>query len=161
MSRFDLFFVVCDEANPQADEHLSNFIINMHRLKDTAVAPKYDMKTLKKYISIARKIKPQLTHESAQLLRRYYIDIRSRDKNNNNSYRVTVRQLESMIRLSEAYARLELSLQIEPKHVKEAHRLLSCSILKLEKPEVNLEDENLVEDMQKMSLREEIWVCFC
>lgn len=161
MSRFDLFFVVCDEANPQADEHLSNFIINMHRLKDTAVAPKYDMKTLKKYISIARKIKPQLTHESAQLLRRYYIEIRSRDKNNNNSYRVTVRQLESMIRLSEAYARLELSLQIEPKHVKEAHRLLSCSILKLEKPEVNLEDENLVEDMQKMSLREEIWVFFC
>jgi DNA replicative helicase MCM subunit Mcm2 (Cdc46/Mcm family) len=36
-----------------------------------------------------------------------------------------------MIRLSEAYARLELNFKIEPKHVKEAHRLLSCSILKL------------------------------
>lgn len=43
-----------------------------------------------------------------------------------------------MIRLSEAYARLELSLSIEPKHVKEAYRLLSCSILKLEKPNVEL-----------------------
>jgi DNA replication licensing factor MCM6 len=89
------------------------------------------MKTLKKYISLAKKIKPQLSYDSANLLRKFYIDIRSKDKNNNNSYRVTVRQLESMIRLSEAYARLELTFKIEPKHVKEAHRLLSCSILKL------------------------------
>jgi DNA replication licensing factor MCM6 len=44
-----------------------------------------------------------------------------------------------MIRLSEAYARLELSLKIEPKHVKEAYRLLSCSILKLEKPNIELQ----------------------
>jgi len=100
-------------------------------MRDMSISPKYDMKALKKYISVTKKIKPQLTIESANLLRRFYIDIRSKDKNNNNSYRVTVRQLESMIRLSEAYARLELNFKIEPKHVKEAHRLLSCSILKL------------------------------
>lgn len=58
------------------------------------------MKTLKLFIGLVRKIKPQLTEESAKLLRNYYIEIRSKDKNNNNSYRVTVRQLESMIRLS-------------------------------------------------------------
>lgn len=76
------------------------------------------MRTLKEYIAVTRKIKPQLSTESGELLRKFYIEIRSKDKNNTNSYRVTVRQLESMIRLSEAYARLELSLKIEPKHVK-------------------------------------------
>ena len=30
MSRFDLFFVICDESNEAADLHLSEFIINMH-----------------------------------------------------------------------------------------------------------------------------------
>ena len=61
MSRFDLFFVVCDESNEQADEHLSNFIISMHRSKETSIIPKYDMKTLKLYIGLARKLKPQMT----------------------------------------------------------------------------------------------------
>jgi DNA replication licensing factor MCM6 len=61
MSRFDLFFVVCDESNPMADEHLSKFIIDIHRHKKEILKPIYDMKTLKEYISVTRKIKPQLT----------------------------------------------------------------------------------------------------
>jgi DNA replication licensing factor MCM6 len=112
----------------------------MHRLKENAIVPKYDMKTLKLYIGFVRKIKPQLTEESAKLLRTFYIEIRGKDKNNSNSYRVTVRQLESMIRLSEAYARLEVCFKIEPRHVREAYRLLSCSILKLEKPNIDLNE---------------------
>lgn len=75
------------------DANLSEFIIRMHRNKETAVNAKYDMKTLKLFIGLVRKIKPQLTEESAKLLRNYYIEIRSKDKHNNNSYRVTVRQL--------------------------------------------------------------------
>ncbi len=54
---------------------------------------KYDMKALKDYIAVTRKIKPQLTLESADLLRKYYIEIRGKDKSNTNSYRITVRQL--------------------------------------------------------------------
>jgi DNA replication licensing factor MCM6 len=60
MSRFDLFFIVCDESNPQADVHLSDFIISMHQKRENAFQPKYDMKVLKLYIGLARKIKPQL-----------------------------------------------------------------------------------------------------
>lgn len=62
-------------------------------MKQPIVNPKYDMKTLKDYISVTRKIKPQLSLESAELLRKFYIEIRSKDKNSSNSYRVTVRQL--------------------------------------------------------------------
>lgn len=143
MSRFDLFFVVCDESNSQADQHLSEFIINIHRFKQPQIAPKYTMKEIKEYLSVCRKIKPQLALQSAELLRKFYIEIRGKDKNSSNSYRITVRQLESMIRLSEAYARLENSLVVEPKHVKEAYRLLSCSILKLQKPKVELDDPDV------------------
>ena len=44
MSRFDLFFVVCDEANDGADSHLSQFIINMHQNKDKAIVTRYHSK---------------------------------------------------------------------------------------------------------------------
>jgi len=33
MSRFDLFFVVCDESNATSDNNLSQFIIDIHRNK--------------------------------------------------------------------------------------------------------------------------------
>lgn len=61
MSRFDLFFIICDESNEIADMHLSEFVLNMHIHKDRAFNKKYDTKELKTYISTARKIKPRLT----------------------------------------------------------------------------------------------------
>ena len=73
--------------------NLSEFIINIHRLKKPSNPPKYDMRDLKEYLSVCRKIKPQISIDSAELLRKYYIEIRSRDKNSSNSYRITVRQL--------------------------------------------------------------------
>ena len=101
MSRFDLFFIICDESNESADAHLSEFIINLHKNKERALDIKYDSKTLKLYISTARKLKPRLTIRAAELLRKYYKELRLSDKTDHNtSYRVTVRQLESMIRLS-------------------------------------------------------------
>lgn len=94
MSRFDLFFVVCDESNNETDMHLAEFMINMHRRQEQALVRKYDPKTLKLYFSVAKKIKPMLTLDASDLLRKYYLELRSRDKaNGNNSYRVTVRQL--------------------------------------------------------------------
>jgi len=61
-----------------------------------------------------------------------------------SAYKITIRQLESIIRLSEALARVHCSLNILPEYVKEAERLLSNSILKIDRPDVEIEpfDEN-------------------
>lgn len=48
-----------------------------------------------------------------------------------SSYRITVRQLESMIRLSEALARLHCDDEIKPEYVVEACRLLRKSIVQV------------------------------
>jgi DNA replication licensing factor MCM6 len=95
MSRFDLFFIICDEADNSADVNLANFIVDLHRKKVERAKPKYDYKTLKKYISVAKKVKPRLTRHAAELIRKFYIEIRSKDKvqSSNTSYRITVRQL--------------------------------------------------------------------
>ena len=94
MSRFDLFFVICDESNEASDLHLSEFIIDMHINKERAVNRKYDIKILKTYISTAKKLKPRLTLKAAELLRKFYIELRNNDKTSRNtSYRITVRQL--------------------------------------------------------------------
>jgi DNA replicative helicase MCM subunit Mcm2 (Cdc46/Mcm family) len=45
----------------------------MHRNKEKAIANKYDAKSIKLFISTAKKLKPMISHEAAQLLRKYYI----------------------------------------------------------------------------------------
>lgn len=65
MSRFDLFFVVCDESNEINDAFLSEFIIGMHRNKDLTMTKKYDNKSIKLYISTAKKLKPMINIEAA------------------------------------------------------------------------------------------------
>lgn len=61
-----------------------------------------------------------------------------------SAYKITIRQLESIIRLSEALARVHCSVKIIPEYVKEAERLLSNSILKIDRPDLEIEpfDEN-------------------
>ena len=63
-----------------------------------------------------------------------------------SAWRITVRQLESMIRLSEAMAWLSCSAEVLPKHVQEAYRLLNKSIIRVETPDVDL-DDNMEEDV--------------
>ena len=46
-----------------------------------------------------------------------------------------------MIRLSEAMARLHCQEEVKPKHVKEAFRLLNKSIIRVETPDINFDDE--------------------
>ena len=57
------------------------------------------------------------------------------------SYRVTVRQLEAMIRLGEARARVDLSEKITKRHIQEARRLLKESIMHVSHDDVDVIDQ--------------------
>ena len=73
----------------------------------------------------ARSFKPKLSEEAMEFLVEQYRSLRQRDTGGGaakSSWRITVRQLESMIRLSEAMARMQCVDLIEKKHVNEAYR---------------------------------------
>ncbi|BFZ56667.1 MCM DNA helicase complex subunit mcm6 [Savitreella phatthalungensis] len=144
MSRFDLFFVVLDEANEQVDYNIASHIVNVHRFKDDAIQPEYNTEQLQRYIRYARTFKPKLSPEAQQYLVEKYIDLRSDDAQGmgRNSYRITVRQLESMIRLSEAIARANCVEDITPAFVREAYNLLRQSIIHVERDDVGLDGED-------------------
>jgi DNA replication licensing factor MCM6 len=102
-----------------------------------------------------------LTREAADVLVEKYRILRQDDASGTgrNSYRITVRQLESMIRLSEAIARanctsevrlirnLQLSIpmifQITPAFVREAYSLLRQSIIHVEQDDIDFDEEEL------------------
>lgn len=150
MSRFDLFFVILDECNESIDRHLATHIVNIHMNRDEAVAPEFSTEQLQRYIRFARTFKPEFTPEAKTLLVEKYKELRADDAQGGigrNSYRITVRQLESMIRLSEAIAKANCVDDVTPNFVREAFHLLRQSIISVEKDDVEVEDEDEVEDL--------------
>lgn len=151
MSRFDLFFVVLDECNEQVDRHLANHIVSVHQHRDEAVEPEFSTEQLQRYIRFARTFRPEFTDESKEVLVEKYRQLRQDDAQGGigkNSYRITVRQLESLIRLSEAIAKVNCVENIGPEMVIEAYNLLRQSIISVEHDDVQMDgdDELTAED---------------
>lgn len=145
MSRFDLFFVVLDECNEQVDRHLAEHIVGIHQNRDEAVTPEFSTEQLQRYIRFARTFRPEFTDEAKEVLVQRYKDLRADDAQGGvgrNSYRITVRQLESMIRLSEAIAKANCVEDITPDFVNEAYNLLRQSIISVEHDDVDVDEED-------------------
>ncbi|KAL9258730.1 DNA replication licensing factor MCM4-like protein [Drosera capensis] len=93
-----------------------------------------DLPTLTAYVSYARSnIHPQLSDEAAEDLTRGYVEMRRRGNFPGSSEKASVitetpRQIESVIRLSEALARMRFSEWVEKQDVKEAFRLLEVAL---------------------------------
>jgi len=93
-----------------------------------------NLEFLKKYIIYCRsKCSPRLNTEAAKTLENLYIEDRKRvqeEKTNRKSHiPITVRQLEAIIRLSEALAKMTLSNVVTVEHVRESHRLFQVSTM--------------------------------
>ncbi|KAK9453301.1 MCM2/3/5 family-domain-containing protein [Dipodascopsis uninucleata] len=145
MSRFDLFFIVLDDCNERVDAQLASHIVDVHRMRDEAIKPPFSTEQLQRYIRYARTFNPKMAKESRNYLIEKYKELRSDDAQGlgRNSYRITVRQLESLIRLSEAIARANCVDEITPAFVREAFNLLRQSIIHVEKDDIEVDDEDI------------------
>ncbi|GJN18689.1 hypothetical protein PR202_gb05877 [Eleusine coracana subsp. coracana] len=133
LSRFDLIYLILDKADEQTDRRLAKHIVSLHfenpNLEQLEVL---DLQTLVSYISYARKyVHPQLSDEAAEELTRGYVEMRKRGNHPGSRKKVitaTARQMESLIRLSEALARMRFSEVVEVRDVEEAFRLLEVAM---------------------------------
>ncbi|KAK9808207.1 hypothetical protein WJX73_008679 [Symbiochloris irregularis] len=143
LSRFDLLHIMIDEPDELMDERIANHIIAVHQRRNLALDVTYTMAEVQNYIRYARTIKPELTEQACAAIVRAYAKLRSEDANPGAStaYRITVRQLEALVRLSEALARLHCVTDVTPAHVHEAVRLVKHSIMQVESMEADLDDE--------------------
>lgn len=154
MSRFDLFFVILDECNPKIDEQIARHIVANHAVDGIQAAQQsapFSREQLQKYIAYAKTLQPSFTADSRNELVKCYRLLRQNDMlgKNKTAYRITVRQLESLIRLSEAVARLHLDMEVKKEYVGEAYRLLQKSIIFVEADDVELEEDEMAEQQQQ------------
>ncbi|CAA2972672.1 DNA replication licensing factor MCM4 [Olea europaea subsp. europaea] len=128
LSRFDLIYLILDKANDQTDRHLAKHVVALHFENHDVI----DLSMLTAYVSYAQKhIHPKLSDEAAEELTRGYVEMRRRGNFPGSSKKVitaTPRQIESLIRISEALARIRFSEWVEKPDVMEAFRLLEVAL---------------------------------
>ena len=128
ISRFDLIFIIEDKPSRKKDSELAQHILEIHRSKDINYVIEPEL--LRKYIAYARKhVNPALTEEANEVLKNFYVDMRNSSSNaeENAAVPITARQLEAIIRLSEASAKINLKEYVEKEDAEKAIRLqMSC-----------------------------------
>ncbi len=113
LSRFDLIFVLKDLPEKEADTKMSEHILDLHKRGLAPVESPIPPTLLRKYISYAKNIKPQLTDEALQRLKDFYLEMRAASGESGESpIAITARQLESLVRTAEARARVALRKEI-------------------------------------------------
>ncbi|MCI5867783.1 MAG: minichromosome maintenance protein MCM [Methanosphaera sp.] len=122
LSRFDLIFIVEDKPNAERDHKLAGHILKIHQ--ENTVPYKIDPELLRKYIAYARKsVQPTLTDEAAKVLQDFYVTMRSGAIDDESPVPITARQLEALVRLAEASARIRLSNDVLKEDAERAIRL--------------------------------------
>ena len=157
MSRFDLFFIVLDEQEEMVDYHIAEHIVNLHKNGDFGqTKSSFSQSQFMLYLRAAKSLKPKLTKEAAERLREEYKNLRQADVSyQKTAYRITVRQLESLIRLSEALAKIHFDEFIIPAYVTEASRLLKKSIINVDMPDIEIDNFSYEVNQQRMKMLSE------
>jgi replicative DNA helicase Mcm len=128
LSRFDLIFVLRDVPERTQDAQMTEHILDLHRTGVTPVEPPIEPELFRKYISYAKNIKPVLTQEALELLKSFYLLMRSASETEGTPVAITARQLESLVRLAEARARASLRKEVLAEDAERAIDIMKKSL---------------------------------
>lgn len=151
LSRFDILCVVRDIVDPVQDELLARFVTESHirnhpineeqetdehkpvEIPNTFGVDIIPQDLLKKYIVYSKeKVHPRLNHMDQDKISRMYADLR-RESTITGSIPITVRHIESIIRISEAHARMHLREYVNEEDVNTAIRVAIESFIDTQK----------------------------
>ena len=126
LTRFDLIFVVRDIPSKERDTRIARHILNLHRTSGTDTKSLIDVDILTKYLSYAKRFDPNLTPEAEDLILNYYMTMRNVESE--GMITVTPRQLEGLVRLATARARLLMKTQVDAEDAERAIFLMQSML---------------------------------
>src|SRR3989475_10688428 len=140
LSRFDIIFSIIDRPQTDRDRELAEHILKGHKvgeirrrreagfaveeatILEEPFTPHFDPDFFRKYVAYAKRIYPVMTDDAMEIIEKKYLEIRKTGEAAGSSVPITPRQLEAIIRLSEAGALLRLSEAVEAEEAKRGVR---------------------------------------
>ena len=123
LTRFDIIHVIRDNADTEKDNRIASHILEIHRDIEHAAQSVIEIDLFRKYLAYAKQIEPKLTPEAIDILRKYYLQMRNVDSE--GMITATPRQLEGLVRLATARARLLLKDNVDAADAERAIYLVS------------------------------------
>jgi len=139
LSRFDALFIMRDEPRAERDRTIAHHILELHRDPTRALKPPLDPETLRKMIIYSRRdVHPKFKDkEVLKVIEDFFVKWRSTAEGGVAPIPITARQLEALVRLSKANARMRLSDEVT---VEDANR--SINLIKLSLQEAGIDPES-------------------
>lgn len=133
LNRFDLIFILKDIPQKLRDESIATHVLLEHR--QAASRPPIEQDLLKKYIAYAKqKVFPKLTEKAVEEIKNFYVELRNAPSSGDSMIRpipISARQLEALIRLSEASAKIRLSPKVTKEDAKRAIQIMHLYLLQV------------------------------
>jgi replicative DNA helicase Mcm len=150
ISRFDLLFILLDVPDRTKDSNIANHILKSqyagelleqrNRLPSSTVTkedieshievilPTIENDLMRKYVAYARrKVFPIMEDDAREHLINFYLDLRKQGEGKDSPVPVTARQLEALVRIAEASARIRLSNVVTMDDAKRTTRItMAC-----------------------------------
>ena len=179
LSRFDAIFTMTDRPDSEQDRKVAQHILKAHRrgevklhespekiaeidsaeiMRDSdGLVPAMERDFLRKYIAYSKRISPILSDEAMRTIEGYYISIRKLGEGEEASVPITARQLEALIRMSEASARARLNQIVTSDDASRAIKIVEYYLAKVAS-EGGKRDIDLIATGTSRSQREQIYV---
>jgi replicative DNA helicase Mcm len=118
-----------DMPDPERDSKTSDHILSLHEQKRSPEEPPIGLELLRKYIAHAKQLEPVLVDETIKKLKEFYLKMRSLSLASPGSpIAITPRQLEALVRLSEARAKTFLRNEVLPEDASAVITLMTVSL---------------------------------
>ncbi len=127
INRFDLIFPIRDIPNVKQDERIAKHMLDLQRDIESK-QPEIASGLLRKYIAYAKQhCKPKLTPGAVEELKNFYVNLRSAGASEGGDIKavpISARQLQALVRLAEASAKIRLSDKANKRDAQRAIDLL-------------------------------------
>ena len=133
INRFDVIFPLRDIPNREKDELIAIHVLYEHQKEgEDMLIPK---ELFRKYIAYAKqRIRPVLTDYAVEAIKKFYVDLRNTPVSSEGSMRpipISARQLQALIRMSEASAKMRLSEEVAAEDADRAIEIMKYYLMQV------------------------------
>ena len=133
INRFDVIFTLRDIPDREKDEKIASHVLHEHQKKGEGMLIPREI--FRKYVAYAKqRLKPKLTDETIEEIKKFYVDLRNKPVSSESAMRpipISARQLQALIRMSEASAKLRLSEEVTKNDAKRAIEIMKYYLMQV------------------------------
>ena len=133
LNRFDVIFTLKDIPNKEKDRQIASHVLREHT-KDgkDMIIPR---ELFRKYVAYSKqRVRPKISSEAAEEIEKFYVELRNRPTSSESALRpvpISARQLQALIRMSEASAKVRLSETVSKADAKRAIDLMTYYLMQV------------------------------